>query len=445
MSEQNTLFQLPDIAKSDNKNQKGKVRLVVPNRDQIEFKRFCIDDLVPADHKVRVVWNYVKSLDMSGFISKIQSVDGNAGRPATDPHLFLALWLYATIEGIVNGRVIDRYCREHNAFIWLCGAVDVNYHSINDFKVNNKDRLNNLLTQSIAVLLRAEIITLDSVSQDGMRVRAHASKTSFKRKITIMDFLDTAREYIKSLKEEIEENPSEIILLKRKSELKKAKELEEKIQRSLEELEKVEEKKEETLKKDRKKLKDKDREKIRTSITDPEATIMKMANSGFNPAYNVQFATDTESKVIVGVDVSNIGSDSGLMNPMLSQVIDRTGITPDNWLADGGYNAFNDIDDAKKTAPDMNIIIPVKNSHLPESYIPKPTDSESVKEWRINMGTIEAKEEYKDRASTSELVNAQARNNGLQQFFVKGLEKVTSTALIFALTHNMVASWRLWS
>lgn len=444
MSEQNTIFFLPDNAKNDTKKiYKGKPRIITPVRDQVEMKMYCVDDLIPKDHKARAVWKYVKSLNLSNFLTNIQSVEARAGRSATDPHLLLSLWLYATIEGIGSGRVIERYCSEHNAFKWLCGGVSVNYHSINDFRANNKRRLNEILTQTVAIFLEAKIIDLESISQDGIRVRAHAGSGSFRRQETLEDYIIMAEEYVKTLMEEFEENPNEAIKRKRQSELTRAKEQEERLKRAARELDEIKISKEKVLKKNYKKLTEKEKSEMRVSMTDPEARKMKMANGGFNPAYNVQLASDVASKVIVGLKVEQVGTDVGLISPMHEQVTEKFDIMPKKWLADGGYTEHKDIENMAKINSGCEVLVPVKNPNNPESYQPKKDDSDVIKEWRINMGTIEVKETYKNRASTSELVNAQARNRGLQQFVVRGIEKVTSSILIFAITHNMIRAWNL--
>lgn len=445
MEDKNQLKPTLDNSKTIESNQlpKAKPRINLPIRNQSEMKIFCIDDLIPKNHKARMVWEYVQSLDLSEFISEIKAVEGNRGRSATSPHLLLALWLYATIEGIVNGRVIEKYCSEHNAFMWLCGDVKVNYHTINDFRINNKDRLNNLLTQSITIFLDAGLINVEDISQDGIRVRANAGTSSFRRKETIQDYLAASEEYIKSLEEYNFENLNETSKSQKAAELSKAREQQERIKKSAEEVNKIIKTKEQAQKNGGRKFTEEKKQNIRVSITDPEARKMKMANGGYSPAYNVQLAADTHSKVIVGVEVTNSCVDTGLMASMHEQVIARTKIHPRSHLADGGFRDHKDLEKIKKINPGCKTIVPVKNSHLEESYIPKENESDATKEWRIYMGTIEAKEKYKDRASTSELVNAQARNRGLQQFVVRGVEKVLSTMLIFAMTHNMVEAWSL--
>lgn len=450
MSDDFSLFDLSEYSQSPKIIEKtsGKARINVPFRNQVEYINFCLEDLIPSDHKARFVWDYVQKLDMSGFIAKIQSVEGNQGRPAIDPRLLLSLWIYATIEGIGSGRVIETYCRDHNAFKWLCGNVSVNYHTITDFRSDNKLLLDDLLTQSVAIFLDHGLIKLEKIAQDGIRVRANAGSASFRRKETLEDHYQLAKLYVQQLIEEKETCPNEFRDRKKAAELRSAKEKEVQLKKALEQLEVLKKKQEDYSKRQRKKITEKQKDQIRASSTDAEARKMKMANGGFSPAYNAQIATDTKSQVVVGLSVENTGSDIGQMSLMHKQIQERyenKEIEVKEWLVDGGYYDGNEIDKMKIINPDCTIYMPPKKSQDPKSYIPTNRDSEAVKEWRINMGTIEAKTTYKDRASTAECVNAAARNRGLQQFPVRGIDKVTSVMLLFVITHNIVRAMNLFN
>jgi transposase len=448
MSEQPTLFNVSEYDQGAKKPEffKGKPRINSPIRSVVEFKMFCLEDVIPADHKARFVWNYVEKLDMSGFTTKIQSVAGNAGRPATDPRLLLALWLYATIEGIGSGRVIEIYCKDHSAFKWLCGDVHVNYHTLTDFRTGNKELLDDLLTQSVAVFLDQGLISLEAIAQDGIRVRANAGSSSFRRKETLEDNYLLAKLYVEQLISEQEAFPTEIADKKKARELRFAKEKEAQLKKSLDQLELLKKIKIEAKKKQSKQLTEEEKKNLRVSLTDPLSRKMKMANGGFSPAYNAQIATDTKTQIIVGVSVVNAGSDAGQIIPMYEQITERFkdyNVKIHKWLADGGYKDVNDIDKMALLNPNCKIYMPPKNSQLDESYISKKTDSDPVKAWRTNMGTIEAKITYRDRASTAECVNAAARNRGLQQFSVRGTNQVTSVMLLFGITHNLMRAMNL--
>jgi hypothetical protein len=342
-----------------------------------------------------------------------------------------------------QGRVIERYCSEHNAFKWICGGVNVNYHTINDFRANNEECLNELITQSVAMLLVENLITLEEISQDGIKVRAHAGASSFRRKDKLKIFQKIAKEHVEELNKERLKTPSDVINRKKIVENQKAVDRENRINKAIEQLNKITEQKKKVLKKQRKKLAKKKEERIRASTTDPESRVMKMGNGGYNPAYNVQLATDVKTQVIVGMKVSNQEMDIGLASQMQEQVINTFGTKPKRWLVDGGYVQYEDIDRIAQINPECVIYMPPRNSKDPESYLPKDTDSQYVKEWRINMGKIESKEVYRNRAATSECVNANARNRGLQQFFVRGISKVASNMCLFVIVHNMIRSWSL--
>lgn len=450
MNEQPTLFDISNFNRTRKQveTSNGNPRINTPIRNVTEFKMFCLEDVIPSDHKARFVWNYVQKLDMSGFITKIQSVEGSAGRPATDPRLLLSLWIYATIEGIGSGRVIETYCKDHNAFKWLCGDVNVNYHTLTDFRTDNRELLDDLLTQSVAVFLNQGMITLERIAQDGIRVRASAGSSSYRRKETLEDNYQLAKLFVQQLISEQEASPNEILDKKKAAELRFAKEKEAKLLQALEQLELLKKNKAESKKKQRKQLTEEEEKNVRASLTDPESRKMKMANGGFSPAYNAQIATDTKTQVIVGMSVTNAGSDIGQMTSMYEQIQERFKENNNQikeWLVDGGYNEKQEIDKMKEMNSDCKIYMPPKSSQFSKGYNHRAGDSEAVKEWRTNMGTIEAKTVYKERAATAECVNATARNRGLQQFSVRGINNVTSVMFLFGLTHNIVRALSLLS
>lgn len=188
------------------------------------------------------------------------------------------------------------------------------------------------------------------------------------------------------------------------------------------------------------KKKAKDKAKARVSTTDPEARVMKMADGGFRPAYNGQFAVDTKTQVFVGVDVSNSGSDQDKMPPMVEQLEERYGNVPDEILVDGGFASHDAIEKVSKGKQGCTVYAPVPKpkDKTRDVHVPLPDDSETVASWRVRMGTQEAKEIYKERASTVECVNAIARNRGLQRFLVRGYRKVKAVLLWYVLAHNLM-------
>jgi transposase len=404
----------------------GKARLRYAQRHQIEFRALALDDLLPENHQARAVWNFVSGLDLTTLEEKIRAVEGHAGRASTDPRILMSLWLYATLDGEGSAREIDRLCKEHLAYQWICGGVSLNYHTISDFRTAHVDFLDELLTETVATLLNEGLVTMERVAQDGMKVRASAGAASFRRKPTLEEHLADAEAQVKALREELEKDPSAGSKRKQAAKERAAREREERVKRALERMPDVEAAK-----------KKKDRDKARVSTTDPEAPVMKMADGGFRPAFNVQLATDTESQVITGVEVTNSGSDFGKMAPMVEQHETRYEKTPDEALVDGGFAKKEDIEAVGDTTTVYAPVMESKKDDL-DRHVPREDDTPHVAKWRQRMATDEAKEIYKERAATAECVNAIARNRGLQQFRVRGLRKAKAVILWYVIAHNMM-------
>jgi transposase len=411
----------------------GRPRVQRPERRQIEFQAFSLDELVPADHEARAVWSYVEQLDLSRLYSPIRAVEGVAGRDAIDPKILLALWLYATLQGMGSARALDKLCKEHVAYRWICGGVSVNYHALSDFRVAHPELLDDMLTESVASLVNEGLVTLNRVAEDGMRVRASAGSDSFHREGTLEKHLTAAREQVEQLKRELEENPGKISARQRAARQRASREREERLQRALVERDK--------LAKQREARKKGDGEEARASTADPEARRMKMGDGGTRPAYNVQFSTATEGLVITGVIVNNIGSDAGGMNPMVQQHVERFGNPPEEMLTDGGFSTIDDIENVERNHQTV-VYTPIKEEEKKRAkgvdpFAPSRGDSDIIARWRARMGTAEAQTIYKQRAATAELSNAHTRNRGLRQFLVRGLEKVRTVALWHAVVHNL--------
>lgn len=440
MSEQNTLFDLPKhiLEPVQENNYRGKPRLRTAIRDQYEFMHSTLDKLISDDHQVRNVWNYVSQLDLLPMINKINSVPGNPGRSATDPKILLALWIYAIIEGIGSARLIERYASEHLAFKWICGGVSVNHHSISDFRKNNSEEFDQLISETIAILMKRNLVNLKRVSHDGMRVRASASSSSFRRERSLKECLVMAEKQVTTLRKEIDDDPGACVNRKQAAQKRAAEESKARIKEAMKELKKLKAEKEKAKKKHRKKLTDEEKKEIRASTTDPEARKMKMANGGFNPAYNMQIVVDTASRIIVGIEVTKRGNDYGEILPLSQQVKNRCGVMPKEWLADQGYLDFNDIEGLAKEG--CKAYIPPKKV---KNDVPRYGQSKEINEWRLRMNTDEAQEIYKERASTSEWVNAGMRNRGMTQLLVRGRKNVRGMLSLHALSHNMIVATKL--
>lgn len=411
---------------------RAALRLSLPVRNQVEMVMRDLDSTLDPEHPARAIWDLVERLDLSRLYEGISAAADTPGRPATDPKVLLALWLYATVEGIGSAHQLDRLSREHDAFRWLRGGVPLNYHLLSDFRGGHEEELDQMLTSLVAVLLKEDVVKLKRVAQDGVRVRASAGEGSFRGEKTLRECLKQAQEQVERLAEE-REHPDPLLNQREQAARERAaRERGERVEEALRQLPEVQAVKERQKRHAGKKRAAKVTE-ARVSTTDPDARVMKMAGGDFRPAYNVQFATDTGSGIIVGAGVTNKGADQGQALPMADQVMRRTGRQPEAYLVDGGFVHLEDIRSLEERR--IAVYAPPKE-RKPEGRPKK--EGAAVEAWRLRMATTEGKKIYKERAATAEWVNAQARvRYGLHQFRVRRLSKVRCVALLIALAHNL--------
>ncbi|HEU5182922.1 MAG TPA: IS1182 family transposase [Gemmatimonadaceae bacterium] len=399
-------------------------RLRTANRRQVQLRPVDLESLIPAEHDARAIWELLGRLDLSGFYDAIRARGSAPGRAATDPRILLCLWLYATSEGVGSTRELARLCDEHDAYRWICGGVSVNHSMLAEFRVGHGERLDQLMTQLLAVLLERGLVTLRQVAQDGTRVRASAGAASFRRAKTLKDCLKLARRQIKHVKKLADEDPART--QQRAAQERAAQDRLDRIEQAVKRLPEAQRR----MKKD---------DEARVSTTDPDARVMKMADGGFRPAYNIQFATDVDSRVIVGVDVTTSGGDQGQLVPMLDQIEERLDVIPESMLVDGGYVKLEAIDEAEHRGVTVYAPVPKPRQENVDPHARKELDTDATAAWRARMATDDAKEIYKSRGATAETVNADLRSHrGLSRLPVRGLAKVTSIALLMGLTYNVL-------
>jgi transposase len=408
----------------------------VPQRDQGEFSWSSLDERLDPDSPARAVWVLVCRLDLDAWLADIKAVERHVGRDATDPRLLVALWVFATLKGVGSARELERLCKDHLAYQWLCGGVSVNYHMLADFRSQGGEKWDALLTQIVATLMAEGLVTMDRVAQDGMRVRADAGKSSFRTAGRLEELLETAKEQVETLKQLAETDPEELTNRQRAARARAAAERQARIEEAARQCEELRTKKEAR----EKGRKEKSRE-ARASTTDPEARNMKFSDGGCRPGFNVQFATDTATGLVVGVDVTNAGTDSEEMSPMLDQLETRYDTVPGEMLVDGGFASLDAIDAAE--ARDCKVYAPVKDAEKQKKggkdpYARKPHDTAHTAAWRERMGKEASQTIYKLRAQTAEWVNALCRNRGFWRMPVRGREKCRIVAMMYAITHNLI-------
>lgn len=413
-------------------------RVVRAERSQIEWAPRKLDALIAEDHPARAVWAFLERLDLSDFYVSIKAVADRPGRPASDPQVLLALWVFATVQGIGKARELARLCEEHDAYRWIRGGVPVDYHLLSDFRIAHQAALDALLTQVVAAMMAGGLVDLEEVAQDGVRIRASAGASSFRGREALERCLAATEARVKQLAEQRDHPDPQVTAREQAARQRAAREREERVKAAIEllpELEKIKER--------QRKKRGKAGERVteaRASTTDPDAPIMRMADGGYRPAYNGQLATDCASQVIVGVGVVTSGADQGEALPVEEQVARRTGQHPKRYLMDGGFVDRDDITTMEEHGVEVYAPLPPargsKSGKQPTD--PHRGDSPEVLAWRERMATEEAHATYKDRAATAECVNAHLRARyDLHQFRVRGAAKVLTVLLLIAVTHNL--------
>jgi len=411
-----------------------QARVSRPERKQVEMQFFALDQLLEADHRARLIWAYVESLDLEPFYAKIRVSDSVAGRSAIAPEVLLALWLLATTDGYGSARELARLTDEHVAYRWMCGGVSVNYHTLSDFRSQNGQALEKILIDSVAALVNQELIPLETIAQDGMRVRANAGKSSFRRKPTLEQLQQQAQAHLEQLKQE-GESESERIEGDAKRQAARQRAAEDRAQRIEEALKQHAE-----LSQRREKRAKGSGDETRTSTTDPDARNMKMANGGFSPALNVQFATDAATRIIVGVQVSNEGTDGGELSPMHQEVIENYDKIPENVLVDSAYATKEGVTEVEKAGSKVVSTVPRTEQlakHGKDAHERQKGDTDQYASFRARMQDEEYQRMYKLRPSIAEFPNAVCRNRGLQQFNVRGMVKAKAVVLLHVLAYNL--------
>lgn len=439
MSREGLFENLPEMTPPEHGSAGGKPRMREPVRDQIELRAMDIDSLIGSDHPARAIWGYVERLDLSELEDAIEAREGTPGGPAIAPRLLLALWLYATSEGVGSARALSRLIEHHDAYRWLAGGVWVNHHTLSDFRVGHGALLDRLLIENVAALCAAKVIDVSTLAQDGVRVRASAGAASFRRRGKLEQHLAVARDLVDRLKREVGENSDASNQRLRKAKDRAARERVERIEAALNTLNEVEaqrqKRKRTTGKADEK------RKEPRASTTDPQARVMKMADGGFRPAWNVQVVSTAGEQIVIAVDPLATGSDRGLLRPSLEATRERLGRLPDRHLGDGGFTSAADIEWAHGQGIDI-YCPPTQSKHGTDPYLPRRDDGPGVLAWRSRMASPEGQVIYRER-SICECIHARWRNWNLIRLAVRGAAKVRAVMLWYALANNIIQGRRL--
>jgi len=419
----------------------GDARYLEADRAQLCWDLVDLDGQLAADHRARVVWAFVEGLDLSRLYDRIRAREGEPGRPPPDPKILLALWLFATLEGVGSARQLDRLCTRDVAYRWLCGSVPMNYHGLSDFRCGHGEVLDQLLTQSLTALLAEGLVKPQEIAMDGTKVRASAGRGSFRRRSTLSQLKGLAEERVRRLKAEVENDAAASEKRRQAARQRGAEERARRVEAALKAAEKLSAEKAER-EKTHKKAEEKKGE-VRASTTDPEARLMRFADGAVRPGYNVQLAVDPSSGIILGTDVTDRRNDAGQAGPMAEQVKERLGAQPERVLCDTTYVTQDEIIAFAEQGTDVYSPVPPDKANVrPETIRRREKERErepaALKAWRNRMTDAASALTYRRRLSI-ETVNGTVKARGLAILRVRSKAKARCVVLFQALAHNL---WR---
>jgi transposase len=415
------------------------VRVIGPDRAQLRWDMVDLDSQLPDDHRARLVWAFVEGLDLSEFYDRIKARDEIAGRPATDPRVVLAVWLYATLEGIGSARAIDRLCQQHAAYRWLCGGAPINHDLLATFRRENAARLDCLLTQSVTGLIAEKLITLEEMAIDGTKVRACAGRGSMSQRKRLEHVEKAVAERIAELKSELDKDPGEPERRRNKRALQAAEERARRVERARQRLAELIEEQARRAKTHAKEEAEKGEPRV--SVSDPEARLMRLADGAVAPAWNVQVAT--ADGFVMAIDPTDRRKDSGLAPGVVEKIAERCGQVPQRLLADTTAMTREDIVKLAERYPNMTVYSPpppertdVTAETLRKRRWRRRREPPMVQAWRARMASEEGQQTYRRRKLT-ERAHGIIKNRGMSRFLVHSLEKVRAVCVLQALALNL--------
>lgn len=425
----------------------GEARVRRPDRHQLQWDLIDLEGLLAADHRARLVWAFVESLDLETFYSAIKAREGEPGRPPADPAVVLALWLYATLEGVGSARELERLCERDVAYRWLCGGVAVNYHGLADFRVGHSELLDRLLSESVAAMLAEGLIDLDEAIIDGTKVKASAGKASFVQEKRLARAERLASERVARLKTELHGDPGASTRRKRAASERAARDIALRVGKARAALERLKAEKQQRAKSHAKAEAEKGEPRV--SLTDPQARFMRFADGSIKAGYNIPVAASATG-VVLALTATDRRNDTGLAVPMIEDIARRYGRAPQRVLLDTNFATADDIV-ALATRPQGPVTVyapppPDRDDVSPKTLsnraAARAKEPEPLKEWRNRMASPAAQNLYKLRGRI-ELLNAHMKNRGLDRLNLRGLVKAKSVALWHAIAHNILVMQRL--
>jgi hypothetical protein len=387
--------------------------------------------------------------------------------------MMVALLLYSYCRGIFSSRRIMQACGERISFKVIVGDDIPNFRTISDFRKLHLKELQQLFVQVLQLCQEAGLVKLGHVALDGTKIKANASRHKAMSYGRMLKEEKRLTEEIKQLFEKAEsidrqedneygpescgdELPEELARresrLKRIQEAKKA--LEAKAKAAAQEAQRQRE--QEDSENDDKSKRGRKRKAVseipadnkQYNFTDPESSIMKANNKGWDQCGNAQAAVDSASQIIVACDVTGQSNDKQQFEPMLEQAQDNVG--RDKKIkaasADSGYYSETNVKYSEDKKIDAYIATKRTKHNDPATKVPcgrLPKDLTVQEKMARKLRTRKGRKTYSKRKSIVEPVFGQIKGaRGFVQFSLRGLAKMRGEWAIVCLTHNLLKLFR---
>ena len=282
-----------------------------------------IDDYVSSDNIVRFIDAFVDKVLKSAPVSLSAKCNSPDGRPGYSPNCLCKLLIYGYLNGISSSRKLENETMRNLEMIWLMNNLRPDHWTISNFRKNHKDLIKQITIDFRRFLKDSGYIKGKSVSTDGSKIKAYASRSTLSLKLIDKKLAQAEKEierYFSLLDEnDAMENEQTELLATNNA-------LEEKIAALKLQVEELQSQKSllETL----------DRESL--APADVEARVMK-TKDGFLPAYNVQSTLDNDSHFIMSCEVTDYPNDFHSLEENMETVKEQLDTVPEMCLADGGY------------------------------------------------------------------------------------------------------------
>lgn len=405
------------------KKLKRAVRIKEPERRQVELRTQAVDDLIGPEHPARLIDRVLGTLDLSAFVANTKAVTHGAGRPVMSPRMLLTLWLYAISNGVGSAREIERLTTSDDAYRWIVGDLRPSHDVIAIFRTSHGAAFDQLLTDVLGVLDHKGVLSLRTVAQDGTRVRASAGAPSFRSLGALEECREQAALHLKAVLASADD--PELSAAAQAAREAKARDYQERVDDAIEMLQSLPPKK--------------DGGELRVSTTDKDARVMKMADGGFRPGYNIQLGVAGKKtggpRAIVGVRVTNVGSDVSSLVPMQDQIVRRLGRAPSAVLADANHFRIDEIKELDRRG--ILPVVPPPRSRTRKKLGTRQDDARLL-QYRKWITSPAARSRYRQRAALAEHANACVKGRfRVDKLLVRGLSKVTCVALLASIAFTL--------